>query len=148
MKKLLLAFITLLSVIMLFGCVEKPFDLNEFGFENNNGMTRWIEITNYDFNEGYAEFNSNSVQYFFDFKENALITTHSTNNQQILQSFKKLDNDTAMIDEKPILITKRIVDNGMLVITTLRDKKESYFVLEQMIEVDKNEGENPKYYFK
>ncbi len=154
MKKVLFVFITLLSVIMLFGCSEKKFDLNEYGFENNNGMTKWIEITSYDFGKGYAEFdNEHTSQFFLDFKENSLISSWRTNKQkdateQALQKFEKLDNDTALIDDKPFLITKRIVDNDMLIIMTLRDKKESYFVLEHMVEANQNEGETSKYYFK
>lgn len=138
---------------MLFGCSEKKFDLNEYGFENNNGMTKWIEVTGYDFEKGYAEFSGkNSAQYFLEFKENALISraTISRDNapsNQMLQSFEKLDNDTALIDEKPILITKRIVDENMLVIVTLKNKKESYFVLEEMIKDVQSTEQSSIYYF-
>ncbi len=155
MKKTSIILLIFLSVTVLFGCnKEKAFDLNEFGFENNNGMCKWIEITDYDFEKGYAEFSkNNSVQYFLDFKENAVISSCSIDSQhkpstQTLQLFKKIDNDTAIIGEKPILITKRIVHNDMLVIVILRNKSESFFILEEMVDIVQNEDENSKYYFK
>ena len=154
MKKLIVIIVTVLLTTMVFGCNNnEQFDLNNFGFENNNGMNKWIEITNYDFEKGYAEFsNKNDIQYFLDFKENVVISTFLTYKQtesqkETLQLFEKLDNNTAVIDQKPIYIKKRIVQNNMLVIEVLRNSENAFFVLQDMVDIV-DSGESTKYYFK
>ena len=152
-------FIILICIVfnLVSGCFkqeQKSLDLNKFGFENFGGMCKWLQITDYDFEKGYAEFSREKIgQYILEFKEHTLISSYCTGNNlgsvsKTLQTFQILDNDSALVDEKPILITERIVQNNMLVIKVLRQNSEYLFILEDTITTMPEKNLNIRYYFK
>ena len=146
----------LITIIVLFsGCTKskQKFNLSEFGFENNNGMCKWIQITDYNFENGYAEFcKEKAGQYILEFKEHTVLSSYCTGNNaenvsKKLQTFQVLDNNSALIDNKPILITERITENNMLIIKIFRKNSEHLFILENTVTAIQNENGNTYYYF-
>lgn len=125
------------------------FDPMEYGFENDFGMTKWIEVTEYSYNNKTATYKELGWEHcIYEFKSNVRYDytrfeeLNLTGKYQLSRTntYQIMSNDCISLDNgKTYTIMERIVlPNNNLVIKALINRAEKWFVLEDQIDWEKS----------
>lgn len=141
--------------------MQKCFFIEDYGFIKNDGMCKWIEITSFDLTNGYVKFDGNSQQEHVKVGDKAIYTGISWTGEEDYEYtphlYTIIDNDSISVNSTNWTIVEIVVNSDMLVIKTIRENREIWYVLECMIDIENVEEIDDdggwlyparKYYFK